>query len=169
MSRDLARTQYVQGQDAFDRGRYRTAIEHFEAAVKLIHPNTSLGGEVQIWLVNAYSALDRSPEAIALCQTLTGHPDLEVRKQAKNLLYILQAPQLKRPSNWMSQIPDLSAEDGASDRQTYVVAAKDPVRKRPKPEPEPLDPSQINSQDNGFLWVALGGVALVLGGLLWLS
>jgi len=29
--------------------------------------------------------------------------------------------------------------------------------------------SQINRKDNGFLWVALAGVALVLGGLLWLS
>jgi hypothetical protein len=37
------------------------------------------------------------------------------------------------------------------------------------PEPEPIDPSQINTRDNGFLWVALAGVVLVLGGLWWLA
>ncbi|NMF82122.1 tetratricopeptide repeat protein [Nodosilinea sp. P-1105] len=167
--RELARTQYLQGQEAFDRGRYRTAIACFETAMTLVNPTTSLGGDIQIWLVNAYSAVGRQPDAIALCQTLTQHPDLEVRKQAKNLLYILQAPQLKRPSNWMSQIPDLGAGAEAADRKAYVVAAKTTPRKRPQPEPEPLDPSQINSKDNGFLWVALGAVALILGGLFWLG
>jgi hypothetical protein len=37
------------------------------------------------------------------------------------------------------------------------------------PEPEPIFPSQINARDNGFVWVALIGVELVLGGLWWLS
>jgi len=167
--RELAKIQYAQGQEAFDRGRYRTAVDSFETAVALVQTATPLGGDIQIWLVNAYSAVGRQPDAIALCQTLTQHPDLEVRKQAKNLLYILQAPQLKRPSNWMSQIPDLGAGAEAADRKAYVVAAKTTPRQRPQPEPEPLDPSQINSKDNGFLWVALGAVALILGGLFWLG
>jgi hypothetical protein len=98
---------------------------------------------------------------------------LETRKQGKNLLYILQAPQLQRPTNWMTEIPNLDqlSSDGAqsSGGSGYALTAKAAPRSRPKPEPSPLDPSQINSKDNGFLWVALVGVALVLGGLLWLS
>ncbi|PZV05633.1 MAG: hypothetical protein DCF32_10870 [Leptolyngbya sp.] len=171
--RDRAQTQYAYGQAAFERGSYREAVEFFEEAVKLAKATTPLGGEIQTWLVNAYSAVGRQNDAIALCQTLARHPDLETRKQGKNLLYILQAPQLQRPTNWMTEIPDLDnlSRDGAqsSGGSGYAAAAKTAPRSRPKPEPIPLDPSQINTKDNGFLWAALVGVALVLSGLLWLS
>ena len=169
--RSQAQTEYAQGQDAFEHGNYRQAVTHFEAGVKLARATTPLGGEIQVWLVNAYNAIGRDREAEALCETLTRHPDLEVRKQAKNLLYILQAPQLLRPGNWMSQIPDLGAleESNPSGGGLSMVQLRSASRRSPKPEPEPLDPSQINTRDNGFLWLALGFVGLVLGGLLWLS
>lgn len=127
------------------------------------------GGEIQMWLVSAYNAVGRQADATTLCEKLVRHPDTEIRRQAKNLLYILKAPQLKRPGNWMTQIPDLGAiaDDPQAAGYTYRVPPKAAPRKRP--EPEPLDPSQINTRDNGFLWVALVGVALVLGGLWWLA
>jgi hypothetical protein len=170
-SKALAKTEYAHGQDAFERGNYRVAVGHFEKAASLAKGATTLGGEIQMWLVNAYNAVGRQGEATALCEKLLRHPDTEIRRQAKNLLYILKAPQLKRPGNWMSQIPDLGAiaDDPQAAGYTYKVAPKSAPRKRPKPEPEPLDPSQINTRDNGFLWVALVGVVLLLGGLWWLA
>lgn len=172
-TRDRANTQYAYGQAAFERGSYREAVEFFEEAVKLAKATTPLGGEIQTWLVNAYSAVGRQSDAIALCQALARHPDLDTRKQGKNLLYILQAPQLQRPTNWMTEIPALDnlSSDGVQNLggSGYATAAKTVPRSRPQPEPTPLDPSQINTKDNGFLWAALVGVALVLGGLLWLS
>jgi tetratricopeptide (TPR) repeat protein len=176
MSVDLqaqARTAYAYGQDAFERGNYRESVEYFEKAVDLARAATPLGGEIQTWLVNAYNAVGRPTDAIALCEKLTIHPDTEVRKQAKNLLYILKAPQLKRPGNWMTKIPDLGAiADNDSQpltNVTYTVPPKAPPRQRSEPEPEPIDPSQINRGDNGFLWVALVVIALVLGGVFYLS
>ncbi|MFM7470197.1 MAG: tetratricopeptide repeat protein [Nodosilinea sp. LVE1205-7] len=168
-SLNVARTLYQQGQDAFAGGRYREAVEQFEQAVALAQATTSLGGEIQTWLVNAYSALDRETDAIALCEVLSRHPDLETRKQGKALLYILQAPKLKRPSNWMTQIPDLGniAEDTSSLSRGSAAAPIYPSRSQP--QQNPVDPSQINRQDNGFLWVALTALALLLGGVLWLS
>ncbi len=170
-SRALAKTEYAYGQDAFERGNYRIAVGHFEKAASLAKGATPLGGEIQMWLVNAYSAVGRPADAIALCEKLMHHPDGETRRQAKNLLYILKAPQLKRPGNWMTQIPDLGAivDDPQVAGYTYKVPPKAAPRKRPMPEPEPIDPSQINTGDNGFLWVALVGVVLVLGGLWWLA
>lgn len=172
-TRDRAKTHYAQGQAAFERGSYREAVEHFEAAVTLAKAATPLGGEIQTWLVNAYSAVGKQQQAVALCQALARHPDLDTRKQGKNLLYILQAPQLQRPTNWMTEIPDLDAisEGGGKNLGTsaYGTATTSKLRSRPKPEDPPIDPSLINTKDNGFLWVALVGVALVLGGLLWLS
>jgi tetratricopeptide (TPR) repeat protein len=172
-SKEQARIAYANGQDAFERGNYREAVDYFEKAVGLAKAATPLGGEIQTWLVNAYSAVGRTADAIALCETLVRHPDIEVRKQAKNVLYILKAPQLKRPGNWMTQIPDLGeiAEGNPQiiSGAASTVSPKAPPRKRAEPEPEPIDPSQVNHQDNGFLWVALVAIALVLGGLLYLS
>jgi tetratricopeptide (TPR) repeat protein len=170
--RDRAKTQYAYGQSAFERGSYREAVDYFETAVKLASATTPLGGEIQTWLVNAYSAVGRQDDALALCQVLSRHPDLETRKQAKNLLYILQAPQLKRPTNWMTEIPDLEAiaTDGAQSLGQSAYSAMAKPAPQVKTEPVvPLDPSQINTKDNGFLWVALAGVALVVGGLIWLN
>ncbi|MBE9112379.1 tetratricopeptide repeat protein [Nodosilinea sp. LEGE 07298] len=171
-TRDRAKTRYAQGQAAFERGSYREAVECFEEAVALAKATTPLGGEIQTWLVNAYSAVGKQSDAIALCQALARHPDLETRKQGKNLLYILQAPQLQRPTNWMTEIPDLdklSADGAQSLGQAGYSGTKSASRPRPKLEEPTIDPSEINSKDNGFLWAALIGVALVLGGLLWLS
>ena len=172
-TRDRAKTYFAQGQAAFDRGSYREAVECFEEAVALAKAATPLGGEIQTWLVNAYSAVGKQQEAVALCQALARHPDLDTRKQGKNLLYILQAPQLQRPTNWMTQIPDLDAiaEGGGKNLGAagYGTATPSKARSRPKPEEPPIDPSLINRGDNGFLWAALVGIALVLGGLLWLS
>lgn len=121
--------------------------------------------------MNAYSAVGRQQEAEALCEALSRHPDLEVRKQGKNLLYILRAPRLQRPASWMTQIPDLGAIDSRdssfSGGSRYALPAA-PPRSAP-PAPESPDPSQINRRDNGFLWVALVALGLVLAGLAWFS
>jgi tetratricopeptide (TPR) repeat protein len=169
--RALAKIQYANGQAAFERGSYREAVECFEAALASAKAATPLGGEIQTWLVNAYSAVGRQQEAIALCQVLTRHPDLDTRKQGKNLLYILQAPQLERPTNWMTQIPDLDAlsADGAKSLGTAAYSVATKSTQRTKIEEPPIDPSEINRKDNGFLWVALVGVALVLGGVVWFN
>ncbi|HEY9881376.1 MAG TPA: tetratricopeptide repeat protein [Leptolyngbyaceae cyanobacterium] len=163
-----AKTEYAYGQDAFERGRYRESVEHFERAVEIARPNTPLGGEIQTWLVNAYSAVGRQPDAIALCQVLTRHPNLEIRKQARNLLYILQAPSLQRREEWITKIPDLASlgdEAGRAGTSVYPATPKPAPRKKREKEEEPIDLSKVNTRDNAFLWLALGAIALVLIGI----
>jgi tetratricopeptide (TPR) repeat protein len=167
---DLARAEYAYGQNAFERGRYREAIEHFEKAVEIARPTTPLGGQAQIWLVNAYSAVDRQPDAIALCDSLTRHPHYETRKQAKDLLYILQAPSLQKREDWITKIPDLGElAEGSSNAGASTYPIQPAPRKRKVQDEEPVDLSQVNTRDNLFLWIALGAIALILGGLAWLS
>ncbi len=157
-------------QDAFERGNYRQAVAEFEQAVKLANPNGALGGEISLWLVNAYAAANEQQKAVALCKVLTRHPDLATRQQSKRLLYILNAPRLKLKEEWQTRIPDLSelAEDrNRTFNLSQYAPPTNPQPRRPKVEVEPEDLSQMNTRDNGFLWLALTAIALLVGGLIW--
>ncbi|NET60289.1 MAG: outer membrane protein assembly factor BamD [Symploca sp. SIO2E6] len=162
------RIQYQAGKAAFEGGEYRLSVQRLEAATALVNPNSRLGGEVQIWLVTAYKANGQTPEAITLCRRLGKHPALETRKQSKNLLYILEAPQLQRRSEWLTQIPDLAgladsdpkARRGSS---SFAIASRNP---QVRSETEPVDPSEINFKDNQFIWVALLAIAVTIIGMI---
>lgn len=161
---------YQAGKDAFERGRYRESVQFLARASALAAPNSSLGGEIQIWLVTAYEAAGQSPEAIALCRQLNRHPDLDTRKQSRRLLYILEAPKLNLRPEWLNQIPDLSAvsdSDPKDFRGSATAATKRPDH--PPTSPESADLSSVNAQDNQFLWAALIVLALIIGGLAWFS
>ncbi len=159
---------YQAGIVAFERGEYRQAVQHLEVASALVDRNSRLGGEVLIWLVTAYEASGKLTEARALCQQLECHPDLETRKQGKRLLYILQAPQLTRRPEWLTQIPDLTVLEEGDEKYRRGSANGNNSQKLPK-EPEPIETKGVNTQDNLFIWVALVAAALVLSGLVWLK
>ncbi|MBW4675435.1 MAG: hypothetical protein KME52_15840 [Desmonostoc geniculatum HA4340-LM1] len=167
---EIAKTRYQTGKVAFENGQYHQAVENLEKASALLSRNSRLGGEVEICLVTAYEAAGRSDDAIALCEKLKRHPHLETSKQARRMLYILKAPKLKRPSEWMTQIPDLGA---LPDNELKITVAKSPkssVQQKPKPtEREFVDLSQVNTKDNRFIWVALIAIGLTILYLVWLS
>lgn len=167
---EIVRTEYQAGKAAFERGQYRQAVQHLEKASALVSRNSRLGGEVQIWLVTAYEAAGQRTEALALCEQLKRHPDSETSKQGRRLLYIMQAPQLKRPTEWLTQIPDLGS---LPDNETRTRLGSGSVtNNRPRqqpPQPEPVDLSQVNTRDNSFIFIALIALGLTLGGLIWLS
>ena len=167
---DILQVEYQAGKVAFERGDYRQAIEALEKANALVSPGSRLGGEVQTWLVTAYEAGGKQTEAIDLCRKLSVHPDYLIRKQGKRLLYILEAPKLQSRPEWLTEIPDLAK---LSDRNTSNAggSSRQSSARSPQPSPilEPIDPTQVNTKDNQFVWLALGAAGLILGGLVWLS
>lgn len=168
----LALQQFQTGKGAFERGHYRQAVNVLEQASDTTASGSLLHGEIQLWLVTAYEAAEMRTEAIALCKQLTHHPDYKTRQQAKRLVYILEAPRLRTRPEWLTQIPDLATLDESErDEQTAYskVMARAPRAPRPKPpaDLEPIDLSQVNTRDNRFVWVAIGAIALTLGGLFW--
>ena len=163
-----AREQLAIGQAAFERGRYKKAIAQFQTALALSNPIGMRGGEIQLWLVNAYIAAGEDKAGLALCRKLVRHPDLDTQRQSKRLLYILEAPELELKPEWTTKIPDLSDLDKDNGKK-FAQKAKKPRRRKSKAEPEPLDLSQVNTEDNQFVWVALVGVLLAIGSLFWFS
>ncbi|MGL5805534.1 MAG: tetratricopeptide repeat protein [Xenococcaceae cyanobacterium] len=159
---------YQAGKNALERGEYRQSVAYLEKATKLSALNSRLGGEIQLWLVNAYQADGMRSEAIALCKQLVVHPSLEIRKQAKGLLYIIEAPKLKRPKEWMTEIPDLAKVETSDSKSQYASANKVKNSNKIKANsniPESIDLSQVNTKDNQFIWVALLLSILTLAGL----
>lgn len=167
-SLEIVRTEYQAGKAAFERGHYRKSVQHLEKASALVPRNSRLGGEVQIWLVTAYEAAGQRKEARELCEQLKRHPDSETSKQGRRLLYILQAPQLKRPTEWLTQIPDLGTLPD-NDTKTRLGSGNTTSNRPPqqRPQLETVDLSQVNTGDNRFIWVAFIAIGLMLAGLAW--
>ncbi|MEM1366748.1 MAG: hypothetical protein AAGG02_01790 [Cyanobacteria bacterium P01_H01_bin.15] len=156
------------GRLAFESGAYRQSVDDLERAVADTPVHLRRGGEVRLWLVNAYQAAGQGQDAIALCQRLCGHGDLEIRRQSKSLLYILQAPKLERPAEWMTQIPDLG---GLSVSAPQDRKGSNPIKKGdPDAEWEAKLAAETNvtAFNDGFIWVVLGGTLLLLAGVIWL-
>ncbi len=171
-NQEKVQTNYQAGKIALERGNYRQSIQYLEKAQGLAASSSRLAGEIQIWLVTAYQAAGMRTEAIALCQKLATHPSLDTRKQAQRLLYIIEAPKLNRPKEWMSEIPDLAKVADSDSLSKYVSSnrvEKSQTRKQDSSIPEAIDLSQVNTKDNQFIWVALGLSILILVGLLWLN
>lgn len=158
--------KYQAGKQALERGQYRLSIEHLEAAKELVAPNSRQGGEAQIWLVTAYQAANKIDEAIALAQELLTHPYTKTREQAQSILYIIKAPQLERPKEWMSEIPDLATADkGASG----YVTAKKKARSVAELELEDLEPAPTEDRSDRFVWFAFILIIFIIGSLIWLG
>ena len=151
-------TDYQAGQIAFERGEYREAVTYFLAAIADVQPNTKIGGEIQLWLATAYEADGQIPEAKALCQKLSNHPNLDTRQASKRMLYIMQAPELARRDEWSIKIPDLThiedAEGNLAVNNTPVLPSKAKAKSLDEIY-APVDLSQVTTQDNGFIYVAL--------------
>ncbi len=156
---------YQAGRIAFERGDYRQAVSYLLSAIARVQPSTKIGGEIQIWLAMAYEAAGQGSEAKALCQQLTNHPSLDTRQASKRMLYIMQAPELVRPDEWLTKIPDLSHLE---DREGKAGGTSPPIAPQPKKEKSleeryaPIDLSQVDTQDNNFIAIAL---ALTIVGL----
>ena len=155
--------KYQIGKSAFERGRYRISIDNLQQAYELVSPYSRLGGEVKMWLVNAYQAIGEEQQSIALCQELISHPHGETKRQAQQLLYIIQAPKLKRPKEWMTEIPDLNSISDNTAKYRPVINNKQKLK--PKRQIELVDLSKVNNQDNLFIWLTLLVSCLVFLGL----
>jgi hypothetical protein len=159
-------TLYQQGQQCFGRGAYREAIALLEEAQGLAARGTRLSGEIRYWLVMAYEASGEIDQARRLCRELQTHPDSEIRRQATDLLYILDAPKLTRSADWVVQIPDLSQVSDQGLRSLSQGTGKPKPKETGYRLTPPDDLSRINTRDNAFLWFGLA-IALILGAWLW--
>lgn len=145
----------AQARAALERGDYGTVRRLLEPLLQCHPPATSVGAGVRLLLATALMGQGETSEAASLCRTLQGCGDGALRARARELLFILEAPVLRRPRDWSLTLPPLQGEETL--RQRGLSAG----RRRPgDPPPEPPPPVGTTRQPLGF--VALVGVALAL-------
>ncbi|OKH18591.1 hypothetical protein [[Limnothrix rosea] IAM M-220] len=151
---------FEEGKDAFLQGEYRVSRDRFLEAIANVPKASSEGGELGLWLANAYQANNQMDDAINLCRELTTHPFPRTADRARRQLYILEAPKLERPKEWLTEIPSMENFEPA--KILYVEGKSKPIEKELSIE-DFEDLSQIETEDNQFVWVALGLGVLGLG------
>merc|ERR1719486_120019 len=79
------------------RGEYKLAVTAFTQATAAAPGGMTgrKGGQYAVFLAQALQAADRKKEAVGLLKRCESHPDKDVRKISEEVLYIMQAPELK--------------------------------------------------------------------------
>lgn len=147
---------------SFECGEYQSAIAQFQQALSQVNAKTQIGGEIQIWLANAYDATGNDTEAIAICRRLKTHSDRDVRKSANYVLGILSAPKLDQLKDAVSTIPSLQNLD-LSDSPT--AASSKSVVNLPRDQEFPLTEtnySTSHNQNNWFIWTTSAIILVAL-------
>jgi hypothetical protein len=131
---------------ALDKGDYNFCIKIVEPLLLDSQTETAIGGQLRLLIVTAYMGKCDEQKAINICQTLIHNKEESIRQQAKQLLSILDAPHLPRPSNWSVEIPKIEMEPSfkSSFRKT---------KKKKKINHPPTGPTK--SLDFGFSIITL--------------
>ncbi|GAB4214720.1 MAG: hypothetical protein OHK0012_13340 [Synechococcales cyanobacterium] len=142
---------------AMERGQYRQGLHLVEQALGQ-YPTQ---GELLLWQAIFTEALGQTDVAISLAERLQRHPQSAIRRDARRLLGIWKAPQLRRPPEWLTSIPEFNAAESSPKPRTVAgVPRPQPPRSDPSPTPEPTPASSY-----AVIWIPLGVV--VLACLLW--
>ena len=107
---------------ALDKGDYNYCIKIIDPYLQNFQEETEIGGQLRLLKVTAYMGKGDEQKAINICQILIQSKKESIRQQAKQLLSILDAPHLPRPSNWSVEIPKLEME--SSLKSSYGKAKK---------------------------------------------
>ena len=95
---------------ALNKGDYNFCIKIIDPYLVSFPEETEKGAEIRLLTVTAYMGMGDEQKAIKICQKLVKNKEAAVRQQAKQLLSILEAPSLPRPSNWSVEIPKIDME-----------------------------------------------------------
>ena len=126
-------------EEALDKGDYNICIKIVEPLLLDFQAETAVGGELRLIIVTAYMGKGDEEKAINICQTLIHNKKESVRQQAKQLLSILEAPQLPRPSNWSVEIPKIEMDPSLKASFTRTKKRKKRVYHPPTGPTKSLD------------------------------
>ena len=148
-----------QARVALDRGEYGQVLRLLEPLCAS-HPATSPeGGRLRLLMATALMGQGRTDSAAACCRSLQGCHDQQLRQQARDLLQVLEAPELTRPREWSLSLPSLASAPPLE----KLSRGRWRQRRAALPEPEAPPPVGPLEAPRGFAALV---VALLLSVLL---
>ena len=124
---------------ALEKGDYGICIKIIDPLLLDFQAETEIGGQLRLLIVTAYMGKGDEQKAINICQTLIHNKEESVRQQAKQLLSILDAPRLPKPSNWSVEIPNLEMEPSLNLSVSKAKKKKEKVYHPPTGPTKSLD------------------------------
>ncbi len=160
---DDAQAALGAARQALERGEYGRVLTRLEPLLERHPPRTPLGGELRLLIATALMGQGEGERAAECCRSLRSSMDPELRAQARDLLYVLEAPALSRPREWSLTLPDLASG-------TPLESVGRPAGRRSRPEePPPPPPPPVGPTRAPLGFAALTAlllVVLLLAGLL---
>lgn len=155
---------------ALERGDYGQVLRQLEPLCERESGRTTLGGEARMLMATALLGQGQAERAMGLCRQLRGCADADLRRQAKDLEEVLQAPGLERPKEWSITLPSLGALE-STPSGLQGLAARGRRRRREEEEPPPPPVGRTRAPIGFALAVTLVLVLLttLLGGCIRVS
>ncbi len=138
---------------ALEKGDYIFCIKILDPLLISFPAKTKTGAQLRLIKVTAYMGIGDEEKAINICQLLVNNKEPVIRQQAKQLLSILEAPSLPRPSNWSVEIPKIELE--SSLKPSFNKNKK----KKKEPDHPPTGPTK--NLDFGFSFLTLLIILLI--------
>ena len=138
---------------ALEKGDYNFCINTIDSLLLSFPADSSKAAQLRLLQITAYMGRGDEQSAIDICKILVNNKEAAIRQQAKQLLSILDAPYLPRPSNWSVEIPNIEMEPSlkSSFRQTK--------KKKKKVSHPPTGPTK--NLDFGFSIITLLIISLI--------
>ena len=141
---------------ALGRGDYSQCLNILDSLSQKFPTTSHEGAKIRMLMATAWMGKGDDKKAIDSCRLLIKSNDPEIRQQAKQLVTILEAPNLPRPEKWSLKIPtiDLEPSKGISSLNNFKTRKKPVIEEHP-----PTGPTK--ALDIIFLFIVL----LVVGSL----
>ena len=124
---------------ALEKGDYSFCIKIIDPLLLSFPAETSIGSQLRLLQITAYMGRGDEQQAIKICKILVNNKEATVRQQAKQLLSILDAPCLPRPSNWSVEIPKIEMEPSLKSSSRRTRAKKEKTNHPPTGPTKNLD------------------------------
>ncbi len=93
---------------ALERGEYSYCLSLLKPLAKENALSTQEGPKIRMLMATAFMGQGNEQKAISICRLLTRCNNQEFRQWSSQLLIVLDAPSLQRPSNWSVELPNLN-------------------------------------------------------------
>ena len=122
---------------ALDRGDYLQCIDLLIVLSADSESSIEEISKARILMITAYIGKGEDEKAISICRILSKSKDPEIRNHSKQLLSILEAPSLERPSNWSIKLPNLDAKGAGEIINIRHLKKREAIPKEPLPKTGP--------------------------------